>query len=521
MDLYHEEKAHILGPKEHRKGLQKICEGVEQEYYAKHRWTITISPVTVGRHAKGGGTRSTSNAEKGWLEKEEVETVIAYTLEVASHGKDLEISFRRKMCWPTPLDNKRGRAVNPFTNEAYFDLLEDVLAGNQDYQFDQELRDDSGPPPDFVSGLDVVIFSLLKRYWTEEKTKFECTSRQKMDKMNFLKIYGQAHVRALTKSNIKAAFRKTGLWPFNYAVITPEMMAPSIETAAWGHLPIALNTPIRVVTDMIHQIHQRAKCPLSPDDVDEVGTLSVTQHQPSLAAYLNSSLQTIRTSSSSFLVTSSPVQSTSAPPAFVPVQISPYQQKKAHYAAILAVVPTNVIEEELQNSVRELLASNKQHKVRRVVAFHEAAEAKEVQMVDRQATRAERNDALVEWKELEQVRKEENKVIQAWWHTDVKAWEAERDRAKIVGKRPSWKKPVLKGQLFSPVPKPRYVGNTDTSEVASASTSNQPAQSRQRASSDNSDSSKSEEEDQQPEGEDELEDEEQSIDEDKEEEEYS
>ncbi|KAJ7331423.1 hypothetical protein DFH08DRAFT_617471, partial [Mycena albidolilacea] len=63
--------------------------------------------------------------------------------------------------------------------------------------------------------IDVVIFSPLKGYWTEEKNEFERTTRQKMDKTNFLKIYGRAHVRALTEANIKAAFRKTGLWPID------------------------------------------------------------------------------------------------------------------------------------------------------------------------------------------------------------------------------------------------------------------------------------------------------------------
>jgi hypothetical protein len=75
-------------------------------------------------------------------------------------------------------------------------------------------------------GLDVVIFSPLKGYWTEEKNEFECTTLQKMDKTNFLKIYGCVHFRALTEANIKAVFCKTGLFPINCAVITPAMMAP-------------------------------------------------------------------------------------------------------------------------------------------------------------------------------------------------------------------------------------------------------------------------------------------------------
>jgi hypothetical protein len=64
-------------------------------------------------------------------------------------------------------------------------------------------------------GLDVVIFGPLKVFWTQEKDKWTREKRTKIDKTNFLRIYAAAHVRALTPSNIKAAFEKTGVVPFN------------------------------------------------------------------------------------------------------------------------------------------------------------------------------------------------------------------------------------------------------------------------------------------------------------------
>jgi hypothetical protein len=186
VDLYHDEQARILAPKECRKGLRQICKVVEQEYYAQYKRTTSISHATLGRLVKGGQTRSESNAAKGYLLDEEVETVINYALEVASRGFPLthhrlkecvdEICRARlgdaflesgvginwtqrfcekhddrlQTCWTTPLDNKRRRAVNPVTNTAYFDMLEDILAGKRDYELDQELGDRSGPPADFV-----------------------------------------------------------------------------------------------------------------------------------------------------------------------------------------------------------------------------------------------------------------------------------------------------------------------------------------------------------------------------------
>ncbi|KAF8210232.1 hypothetical protein K438DRAFT_1499335, partial [Mycena galopus ATCC 62051] len=92
--------------------------------------------------------------------------------------------------------------------------------------------------------------------------------------------------------------------------------------------------------------------------------------------------------------------------------------------------------------------------VTRVEAFQKAAEAKVSQQSERKITREERKKAMAEWEELERVRKAENVAIRAQWQVDCKAWEAERNHAKLLHKRLSWTKPLLKGQLFSAVPKP-------------------------------------------------------------------
>ncbi|KAF8239637.1 hypothetical protein L208DRAFT_1201091, partial [Tricholoma matsutake] len=93
-------------------------------------------------------------------------------------------------------------------------------------------------------GLDVIVFGVLKLYWTHEKDKWEREKWQKVSKTNFLAIYGAAHKWALTSDIIKMVFEKTGVWPFNRDVVTPEMMAPSLETLCRGHLPVAPSTPV-------------------------------------------------------------------------------------------------------------------------------------------------------------------------------------------------------------------------------------------------------------------------------------
>ncbi|KAJ6587984.1 hypothetical protein B0H19DRAFT_922473 [Mycena capillaripes] len=116
-----------------------------------------------------------------------------------------------------------------------------------------------------------------------------------------------------------------------------------------------------------------------------------------------------------------------------------------------------------------LLTSNEF--ARRVVAFQKAAEEKEAELQHRRATKAERSGVMIEWKRLEEIRKDENKVIRAVWQESVKAWEVERDRAKLAGKRPAWKKPVLKGQLLSPIPKPTFVADDDDEPAGGPSNS--------------------------------------------------
>ncbi|KAJ7856287.1 hypothetical protein B0H13DRAFT_1641553, partial [Mycena leptocephala] len=82
LDRYHEERARI----EHRKGVRQICQTVQQEYTDATGRSIRLSSSTLNRLVNGNPTKSASNAAKSWVLEEEVETVIRYAVEVASHG---------------------------------------------------------------------------------------------------------------------------------------------------------------------------------------------------------------------------------------------------------------------------------------------------------------------------------------------------------------------------------------------------------------------------------------------------
>jgi hypothetical protein len=124
-------------------------------------------------------------------------------------------------------------------------------------------------------GLDVVIFSVLKRAWSDERNRFE-RSGPSVSKLNFLGIYTKAHVCVFTKENILVAFRKTGMVPFNPDVITDAMMALSLETSISTCLPLKLVSPLQEMVDLIsrHYTH-KCHCEDKPDPEDEA------QHTPS------------------------------------------------------------------------------------------------------------------------------------------------------------------------------------------------------------------------------------------------
>jgi hypothetical protein len=105
-----------------------------------------------------------------------------------------------------------------------------------------------------LQGLDVVVFATVKRCLGEERDAWEQRTGEKISKTNFLGIYGRAHLRALTPENIKASFRKTGVWPFDPSVVTDEMMAPSKETSCEGHLPVVPATPVRVIAKLLQKL---------------------------------------------------------------------------------------------------------------------------------------------------------------------------------------------------------------------------------------------------------------------------
>jgi hypothetical protein len=92
--------------------------------------------------------------------------------------------------------------------------------------------------------LNVGIFGPLKMEYGQRRDMHLRETGEAITKENFLKIYGEAHLKVLVPDLIKATFHKVGIFPFNHNVVTAEMMAPSRDTSYKVFTPVIPSTPV-------------------------------------------------------------------------------------------------------------------------------------------------------------------------------------------------------------------------------------------------------------------------------------
>jgi hypothetical protein len=161
VEAYRIELKKSPGPK--IRGAHTICKDFEALNKQATGRYIKLSYSTLTRLVMGGKTKAKSNAERCWLTNVEIGVVIAYIGEIGNRG--FPLSHKRlkehvdticrarlgalfpaegvgknwtnhfvekhsdaiKMSWSRPLETKRGRAVNPFTKDAFYELLGDTV----------------------------------------------------------------------------------------------------------------------------------------------------------------------------------------------------------------------------------------------------------------------------------------------------------------------------------------------------------------------------------------------------------
>jgi len=325
-------------------------------------------------------------------------------------------------------------------------------------------------------GLDVVVFSVLKQCWADERTKWEANGGE-VSKETFLTIYGAAHIKTLSPTLIKKAFEKTGIWPFNPNVVPVEMMAPSKETSREGHLPFAPSTPIRIAARHLeYTLFPPAEKMTSPTNSVVPGVAD------DVAAVVDFAVHQLRDPAVDYLTRNSPIKATSQLPPLPTTTLSPIKQWLPNLLQHDATTPLErVLMKKLQDSVIKetylkgkvvglqstvILQNAYLHRVQgqlearegkrnkgggvlndghaRLLTEDEFVEkvaerdrqkaSKQAEKEQRKAMMAEYKVVLDEWKKVEGERKRWNIDRRLEWKREVEEWN--RLKGKGRGKRP-------------------------------------------------------------------------------------
>jgi hypothetical protein len=207
-------------------------------------------------------------------------------------------------------------------------------------------------------GLDVVVFSPLKSEYGKQRDALLRETGEAVSKENFLKVYGEAHLAALKPDLIRTAFRKTGIVPFDRSVITTEMMAPSRDSSFKVFTPVIPPTPVRIVTDLIIDTVQPV-IPSSEDTQDS--DLTPTKVVPHSQA-VRIAMPQLASSSAAFLLSKSPIKSSSNLPDLPTMEMSPIKRSRkrgnlniqvgtSDESELLTIPVTSSLEKRLQEAL--------------------------------------------------------------------------------------------------------------------------------------------------------------------------
>ena len=201
-------------------------------------------------------------------------------------------------------------------------------------------------------GLDVVVFSPLKLEYGKQRDAWLRETREAVSKENFLKVYGEAHLAALKPDLIKTAFRKTGILPFDRTVITAEKMAPSHDTSFKIFTPVVPPTPVRIVTDLIIDTVKPVIPSTEDSDLTPTVVVPLACSQP-----IRIAMPQLASSSAAFLLSKSPIKSSSNPPDLPTMEVSPVKQprKLANIQASTSELLTIPVKSSLEKQLQEAL----------------------------------------------------------------------------------------------------------------------------------------------------------------------
>jgi len=173
-------------------------------------------------------------------------------------------------------------------------------------------------------------------------------------KGQFLSVYAQAHLEAFTTENIKSAFQSTGVVPFNPEIIPESALAPSRTTSSTAGLLIPPQTPVRIMSDLIHRyLARQSRAGADSDEEMEEPTPNVEDEDlfgPPFMTPIREAMSSVSNTSARHVFSSSPLESSFSYPVFQPHTISPFQKRNLD---LLEHEPHTDFEHQLQKALAE------------------------------------------------------------------------------------------------------------------------------------------------------------------------
>jgi hypothetical protein len=271
------------------------------------------------------------------------------------------------------------------------------------------------------------------------------------------------------------------------------MMAPSLKTSITSLLLLGLASPVRKVVDLISQ-HQAWK--RRHEEMEASGDMQKTTATSSNPSYTPvwCALASLATTSASFLVSNSPIQSMSVLPTLFTVTISPPKQQdmrilntapsteleaqlqdalqasnaivKAQKSIITAMQAQSILQSMYLEGVRGTMQAQEEKKSKKrktenikmdgrckiltqadiiegVKEWHDDREKVAEEVAAKKKEKEKYSSAMDVWKVQEMDRKARNTLLKGGWEQDVKKWTIERDNAKHDHRKPKWTKPKM------------------------------------------------------------------------------
>jgi hypothetical protein len=111
----------------------------------------------------------------------------------------------------------------------------------------------------------------MKKEFRQEIQAFEDLHMCKVGKGDFAGVFGRAFIRAFDADTVQAAFRATGVYPFNPDIIPDKAMKPSLPTSIRGSFPLPQTSPVRAIIKVMGS-HPPTAFDLSPTHNPQLAT---------------------------------------------------------------------------------------------------------------------------------------------------------------------------------------------------------------------------------------------------------